>query len=168
MPRGRGPETERPPVKRAAEPTKEQAAALTRPVVRRVVTKGCEDCRAGTAFQLWHEQTLTPSLNWEIDFSGDITIPAGTRAVIELVTALIIVPAGERARLRMYTSLGSAPSNLDLWVTPQGQVGGNETLVATHTLRAYSDASISFNVNRDNATTAGYALICISGYLADV
>jgi hypothetical protein len=87
---------------------------------------GCEDCRSRTAFHLWRDQTLTPSFNWEIDFTSLINIPAGKRAVIELVTATVQVPAGEWARLRMYTSLGSAPSNLDLFLTPQGTPGGRE------------------------------------------
>jgi len=132
------------------------------------VAKRCEDCRAGSAFHAWHEQHLTPSFNWEIDFTSDVAIPSGKRAVIELVTATVSVPAGERARLRMYTSLGMAPSNLDLVMTSQGTVDGVERLVATHALRAYSDQLIAFDVNRDNAQTEGDAFICISGYLTDV
>jgi len=126
----------------------------------------CTECRVENAFHSWKEQHLTPSYNWEIDFSG--IVPGGKRAVIELVTATISVPLGEWARLRMYTSLGFAPSNLDLTVTPQGQTSAGQILVATHTLRAYSDQTISFNVNRDNAKTEGDAFICISGYLIDV
>jgi hypothetical protein len=95
-------------------------------------------------------------------------MPAGKRAVIGLVTATIIVPTGEWARLRVGTSLGSVPSNLDLFLTPQGQVGGRQVLIATHTLRVYSDNLIGFNVNRDNAQTEGDPFICISGYLIDV
>jgi hypothetical protein len=87
--------------------------------------------------------------------------------VIELVTAQILVPSGEWARLRMYTSLGSQPSNLDLFLTFQGNVTGQSIYDATHSIRAYSDGLISFDVNRDNAETSGFALICISGYLAD-
>jgi hypothetical protein len=68
----------------------------------------------------------------------------------------------------MYTSLGSTPSNLDLVLTPQGQVGGRQILVATHTVRVYSDHLIEFNVNRDNAQTEGDTFICISGFLIDV
>jgi hypothetical protein len=69
----------------------------------------------------------------------------------------------------MYTSLGDLPSNLDLWLTQQGAPSGQgQVLVATHSLRAYSDALISFNVNRDNALTSGYTLICVSGYLATI
>jgi hypothetical protein len=87
--------------------------------------------------------------------------------VIELVTASVNVPQGESARLRMFTSLGTTPSNLDLFLTPQG-VGsdGNSIFVATHNIRVYSDNLILFNVNRDNAQTNGYALICISGYIS--
>jgi transposase len=87
--------------------------------------------------------------------------------VIELVTATINVPQGEFARLRMFTSLGSAPSNLDLTLTPQGQFGGQQILMCTHNVRVYSDSLIEFNVNRDNAQTSGNAFICISGYLVD-
>ena len=129
--------------------------------------KTCEDCRAFAAFHAWREQPLTPSFNWCIDFTAEVNIPAGKRAVIELVTATITVPAGEKARLRLFTSLGMAPSNLDLTLTPQGTVLGKDELVATHTIRAYSDELIEFNVNRDNAQTEGNAFICISGYIVD-
>ena len=135
--------------------------------VRATAAGHCEDCRALTAFQAWHDLDLTPSFNWEVDFADWNLVPKGKRAVIELVTAQIIVPSGEWARLRMYTSLGMVPSNLDLFVTFQGNVSGNAIYVATHSLRAYTDDLIAFNINRDNATTSGYALICISGYVAD-
>jgi hypothetical protein len=103
-----------------------------------------------------------------INFNQDWGIPAsGKRAVIELVTATISVPQGERARLRLSTSLGTAASNLDFVLTPQGQVSDHDLLVATHMVRVYSDNLIEFNVNRDNAVTGGHALICISGYLVD-
>jgi hypothetical protein len=130
--------------------------------------KECHDCKAFSAFQYWKEQTLTPSLNWEIDFSSLVNIPAGKRAVIELVTATIGVPGNESARLRLFTSLGTAPSNLDLTMKRQSAEGAaNAQFMATHSLRVYSDQLVAFNVNRDNATTAGSAFICISGYLAD-
>jgi hypothetical protein len=133
-----------------------------------VPAKTCADCKAFSAFQYWQDQTLTPSFNWEIDFSSLVNIPAGKRAVIELVTALIEVPGNESARLRLYTSLGSAASNLDLTVEKQSAAGAaTAQYTATHPLRAYSDNLIAFNINRDNASTAGYALICISGYIAD-
>ena len=119
-----------------------------------------------TAFQAWHSIELTPSYNWLVSFDDWNLIPKGKRAVIELVTAQIIVPEGEWARLRMYTSLGSVPSNLDLSLTFQGNVGGNAIYDATHSIRAYSDNDISFDINRDNPTTSGSALICISGYIA--
>jgi hypothetical protein len=70
-----------------------------------------------------------------------------------------------RARLRMFTGLGTNPSNLDLTLTPQGIVGGQQILVATHCARAYADSLLAFNVNRDNATTSGHALVCVSGHL---
>jgi hypothetical protein len=130
--------------------------------------KECHDCKAFSAFQYWKQQTLTPSFNWEIDFSSLVNIPAGKRAVIELITATIEVPGAESARLRFYTSLGTAPSNLDLTMEKQSAAGAaNAQFMATHSLRAYSDQLVSFNVNRDNATTTGSAFICISGYLAD-
>ncbi len=134
--------------------------------VRTTALGTCEDCRATTAFQAWHSLELTPSYNWEVSFDDWNIVPKGKRAVIELVTAQIIVPSGEWARLRMYTSLGTVPSNLDLFLTFQGNVGGNAVYDATHSLRAYTDHDISFDINRDNPTTTGSALICISGYIA--
>jgi hypothetical protein len=132
----------------------------------RVTASGvCEDCRAATAFQAWHSIDLTPSLNWIVSFADWKIVPKGKRAVIELVTAQIIVPSGEWARLRMYTSLGTVPSNLDLFLTFQGNFSGNAIYDATHVLRAYTDDLIEFDINRDNATTTGSALICISGYI---
>ncbi len=126
----------------------------------------CDDCRATSAFQAWHSVDLPASFNMAVSFADWNLVPKGKRAVIELVTAQIIVPAGEWARLRMYTSLGSVPSNLDFFLTFQGNVGGNTIYDATHSLRAYTDNDIEFDINRDNATTTGSALICISGYIA--
>jgi hypothetical protein len=100
-----------------------------------------------------------------VSFADWKIIPTGKRAVIELVTAQIIVPPGEWVRLRMFTSLGSAPSNIDLFLTFQGNVGGKAIYVAPHPLRVYSDNEVDFNINRDNATTTGSALVCISGYI---
>jgi hypothetical protein len=137
------------------------------PTTRHSEHKTCADCRAFTAFHAWHDQKLTPSFNWSIDFTTNVNIPSGKRAVIELVTATIIVPTGEKARLRLSTSLGTTPSNFDLSLTPQGTVAGEDVLMGTHTIRAYSDSLIGFDVNRDNAQTEGNAFICISGYLAD-
>jgi hypothetical protein len=119
------------------------------------------DCRARNAFQQFRDQDLPPAFNVGFTF----TIPPKTRAVIEFVTASVLVPAGEMARLRLFTGLGTSPSNLDLVLTPQGVVNGQQILVATHRVRAYADSLLQFNVNRDNATTSGHALICISGYL---
>jgi len=133
------------------------------------VAKRCEDCHAANAFQAWRSFKLTPAFNVGINFSVAGIPSSGKRAVIELVTATITVPGGERARLRMYTSLGIFPSNLDLVLIPQGtNVLGQEMLVATHSLRVYTDNEISFNVHRDNAQTEGTGFICISGYLADI
>ena len=109
---------------------------------------------------------MTPSFNWSVDFADWNIVPSGKRAVIELVTAQIIVPSGEWARLRMGTSLGTVPSNLDLFLTFQGDVAGNTIYDATHSLRVYTDHDIGFDINRDNDTTSGSALICISGYIA--
>src|SRR5258706_149016 len=134
--------------------------AAPRSKVRTTVKGSCDDCRATTAFQAWHSIDLQPSFNVMVSFADWKIIPKGKRAVIELVTAQIIVPSGEWARLRMYTSLGSVPSNIDLFLTFQGNVGGNAIYVATHPLRVYSDNEIDFDINRDNATTTGSALIC--------
>jgi hypothetical protein len=152
---------------RVQETTKSASAPAAQPrsAVRTMVTGTCEDCRATNAFQAWHSIDMTPSFNWLVSFDDWNIVPTGKRAVIELVTAQIIVPDGEWARLRMYTSLGSVPSNLDLFLTFQGNVGGNAIYDATHSIRAYTDHDISFDINRDNATTSGSAMICISGYV---
>jgi hypothetical protein len=50
---------------------------------------------------------------------------------------------------------------------PETCEAGQAVYVGTHSIRAYSDGPIEFDINRDNAETGGYALICISGYLAD-
>ena len=141
-------------------------AAARRSKTRTTAKGACDDCRATTAFQAWHSVDLEPSFNVMVSFADWNLIPKGKRAVIELVTAQIIVPSQEWVRLRMYTSLGMVPSNIDLFVTFQGNVGGQAVYVATHSLRVYSDNEIDFNINRDNATTTGSALICISGYIA--
>ena len=142
------------------------AEAGQRSTVRTTAKGSCDDCRAATAFQAWHSVDLQPSFNVMVDFADWKIVPKGKRAVIELVTAQIVVPSGEWARLRMYTSLGSVPSNIDLSVTLQGNVAGEAVYIATHPLRVYTDNTIEFNINRDNATTTGAALICISGYIA--
>jgi hypothetical protein len=165
--------------RRDKEPRKSTAAPIRRTVgadvtqeaaqrstVRTTATGDCDDCRATTAFQAWHSVDLQPSFNWMVSFADWNIVPKGKRAIIELVTAQIIVPSGEWARLRMYTSLGSVPSNIDLFLTFQGNVGGNAVYVGTHPLRVYTDHGIDFDINRDNATTTGSALICISGYIA--
>ena len=63
----------------------------------------------------------------------------------------------------MYTSLRSIASNIDPFLTRQGVVSGQTIYDATHSIRAYSDGPIEFDINRDNALTEGYALIFISG-----
>ena len=129
------------------------------------------DFRAQNAFQECLEQDLQPAFDVLFDFD----IPDGKRLVIELVTAQVLVPAGESARLRLMTHLDNVASNIDLVLTSQGQVGGQEeVLVATHALRAYADdlpaASEDFQVkvSRENEETQGYASICVSGYLVDL
>jgi hypothetical protein len=166
--KSRSPKTATSTASEVREATRMAVAQSTQSVsaIRTKTAHDCEDCRAMTAFQAWHSRTLTPSFNWMVSFGDWNLIPKGKRAVIELVTAQIIVPAGEGVRLRMYTSLGTVPSNLDLFVTFQGNVGGNAVYVATHSLRAYSDGDIEFDINRDNGTTQGSALICVSGYIA--
>jgi hypothetical protein len=168
MPTQKQADIDRPRVREAVPGPGQKAVMTSTPVVKTHVAQPCKECRVDNAFHAWRDQHLTPSFNWSIDFTGTVGIPVGKRAVIELVTATISVPSGERARLRMYTSLGVAPSNLDFFLTPQGQVSGREILVATHSVRVYSDHLIEFNVNRDNAQTEGDAFICISGYLIDV
>src|SRR5262245_17034353 len=128
----KNPATEPSPVREAVQGPSQQAAMASIAPVKTHVPRPCKECRVENAFHAWRDQHLTPSFNWLINFTGPVNIPAGKRAVIELVTATIRVPSGERARLRMYTSLGFAPSNLDFVLTPQGQVGGQEILIATH------------------------------------
>lgn len=163
------PRAEAPSVRDVVQAPNQRGVPFVGPVVRAKVSKGCDDCRAQEAFQAWHSKNLVPAFNVAIDFSDWGIPPAGTRAVIELVTASVFVPHGERARLRLFTSLDQVPSNLDLTLSPQGQqADGRDVLVGTHAIRAYSDNLIQFNVNRDNPQTEGEALICISGYLVDV
>ena len=135
------------------------------PELRTSVSGACDDCRARTAFHGWHDITMTPSYNWNIDFSDYNFVPAGRRAVIELVTAYVLVPAGEWIRLGLGTSLGQIPSNHHLLVSPQGEVGGQSIFVGTNSIRAYTDHDIAVGINRDNATTSGYALVSVSGYV---
>ncbi len=156
-----------PPIRETAQGISEQALA-SRPPIRAQIPQPCKDCRVDNAFHAWKAQELTPSFNWNIDFANWGIISPGKRAVIELVTATISVPGGEWARLRMSTSIGFSASNLDLVLTPQGQVGGQQIFVATHFVRVYSDQLIPFSVNRDNDQTEGHAFICISGYLIDI
>jgi hypothetical protein len=152
------------PVRKAVRSLASQGT-IPRSAVRATTAGVCDDCTATTAFQAWHSVDLTPSFNVMVSFADWKIVPKGKRAVIELVTAQIIVPSGEWARLRMYTSLGTVPSNLDLFLTFQGNVSGNAIYDATHSLRAYTDNEIDFDINRDNAATSGSALICISGYI---
>jgi hypothetical protein len=124
-------------------------------------TAPCDAC-AADAFLQWQDAELAPSYNVEIAFDP----PQNQRLVIEFVTATVEVPAGESARLRMFTGFSNGQAgNLDLALTPQGILNGQSVYVGTHMVRAYTDGFLAFNVNRDNATTSGYALICVSGYV---
>src|SRR6266542_5370465 len=143
----------------------EHRAALTAKAPRTALEKAVEPCDpcAANGFLQWHDAQLDPSFNVEISFQP----PPGLRLVIELVTATVEVPAGESARLRMFTGFSNGqPGNFDLALTLQGIVNGQAVYVATHSMRTYTDGFLSFNVNRDNAVTPGYALISVSGYTA--
>jgi hypothetical protein len=66
----------------------------------------------------------------------------------------------------MFTGFSNGQAgNFDLVLKPQGVVNGRSIYVATHSLRTYTDGYLSFNINRDNAVTTGYALVCVSGYV---
>jgi hypothetical protein len=109
----------------------------------------------------WQEAPLEPSFNVEITFD----LPQDQRLVVEFVTATVEVPAGESARLRMFTGFSNGQAgNFDLVLSPQGIVNGQSVYAATHMVRAYTDNFLVFNINRDNASTPGSALICVSGY----
>lgn len=139
------------------------------PPIKTKVRMGCEDCRAENAFHAWSSAPLPAhTFNYSMVLTDNVNIPSGKRAVIELVTATISVPIGERALLRLWTSLGHSPSNLDLALTPHGELFGLDQLVATHALRVYSDHTIELNVSRNNSESEGYAVVCISGYFVDV
>jgi hypothetical protein len=168
MTKSNNPVPEAPSVLETIERPSSQVAMASAPLVKTRIAKRCEECRVENAFHAWRSQHLTPAFNYMIHFTDVVNVPEGKRAVVELVTATILVPKGEGARLRMYTSLGFAPSNLDFVLTPQGQIGDRDIFVATHSVRVYSDRSIEFNFNRDNASTEGDAIICISGYFVDV
>jgi hypothetical protein len=146
------------PLRRAGAARKATLPEIAAPTPK---SAPCDNC-ASDAFMQWQEAQLEPSFNVEIQF----TPPAAQRLVIELVTATVEVPAGESARLRMFTAFSSGQAgNFDLALTPQGTAGGQSVYVCTHQVRAYTDGFLAFNINRDNATTLGSALICVSGYL---
>jgi len=127
----------------------------------RTTQEPCTNPCASNSFVLWQDATLTPSFNYELNFD----LPAGKQAVVELITATVEVPEGEWVRLRFYTSIGFSPGNFDLTLLPQGTFNGQTIYIATHPLEVYTDSLLSFNVNRDNAVTSGYALVCVGGYL---
>ena len=148
-----------------------EAASMSRAGIARMATvpataastpkpEPCDTC-AADAFLQFREAQLEPSFNVQITFDP----PQGQRLVVEFVTATIAVPAGESARLTMFTGFSNGQAgNFDLALAPQGIVNGQSVYVATHTVRAYTDNFLAFNVNRDNASTPGSALICVSGY----
>jgi hypothetical protein len=139
----------------------ELKARVARTAAPRLKPEPCDRC-AADAFLQWHDTQLEPSFNVGISFQS----PEGHRLVIEFVTATVEVPAGESARLRMFTGFSNGQAgNFDLVLKPQGVVNGRSIYVATHSLRTYTDGSLSFNINRDNAVTTGYALVCVSGYV---
>jgi hypothetical protein len=157
--------TEQTPSRRTRRRAPEDRATHKPRVARSAAVKAkktpCDQC-AADAFLQWADDQLGPSYNWEIGFNP----PAGQRLVIEFVTATVEVPAGESARLRMYTGFSNGQAgNFDLALTPQGVRAGRSIYVATQMVRVYTDGFLAFNVNRDNATTSGYALICVSGYV---
>ncbi|MBV8829819.1 MAG: hypothetical protein JO108_11395 [Acidobacteriaceae bacterium] len=146
--------------------TDENVAATYReriavPAAAAPVPQPCVDACASYSFVETRSVPLPPAYNVGVSFS----IPAGKQAVIQFVTATVQVPAGEWARLRLYTSIGSSPGNFDLVLTPQGSPGGQSTYVATHSLKLFTDNLLEFNINRDNGTTSGQAVICVGGYL---
>jgi hypothetical protein len=135
-----------------------------KPVSAAAADKPCQDYCALYPYLQWRDTNLTPSFNYEINFS----LPSGKRLVVELVTATIEVPAGESVRLRMFTGIGMTAGNFDLVVVAQGLAGGQAIWTATHSLRTYADSLLAFNINRDNAMTPGSALVCVSGHIVDL
>lgn len=128
--------------------------------------RGSDEARVENAFHSWRSHHLAGGPSSLIDFRG--TVPAGKRALVTLVSAIVDVPAGGAARLHMHTSVGAVPSDLDLTLTGRGRaVGGGDVLFATHAVRAHSDGVVEFAVSRDDASCGGDAFICISGYLVD-
>jgi uncharacterized protein YoaH (UPF0181 family) len=144
------------PEHRAVATTEAPEAAAPKPSA-----SPCDAC-AANAYTEWRAGQLAPAFNAGFSF----TPPKDRRLVIEFVTATVEVPAGESARLRMSTGYSSGQAaNFDLALVQQGISGGTAVHVATHAIRAYTDGFLTFNINRDNATTAGHALICVSGYV---
>jgi hypothetical protein len=157
---------------RMREPTapslgRQAAIASSAAVQARVAQSFEETAAAENTFHVWRNQHLVPAHNRSIDFTNEVRVPAGKRAVIEVVTATISIPNGEDVRLRMYTSLGPAAYDIDLCLALQGQMRGRQILVATECRQVYSDYLIEFNVGRDNAQTEGDAFIGVSGYFTD-
>jgi hypothetical protein len=157
MERGTQPVSEREavPEHRAITNTERAEAATSK-----LSASPCDAC-AGDVYVEWRDRQLTPAFNFGFHFAP----PQGRRLVVEFVTASVEVPAGESARLRMFTGLSGQPGNFDLTLTYQGVSSGVAKYVATHPIRTYTDGFLAFNVNRDNATTAGHAVISASGYL---
>jgi len=137
-----------------------QKARIAKTPARKPKPEPCDPC-ASEAYLEWRDVQLVPSFNVEIAFNP----PQGQRLVVEFVTATVEVPAGESARLRMFTGFSNGQAgNFDLALTAQGVVNAQSVYVATHSVRAYTDGFLAFNVNRDNPNTTGTALICVSGH----
>ena len=96
-------------------------------------------------FVKWHSAAFKTFWRWKSRKRGRPALPKNLRELVRRI----------------------AHDNPNLFLTFQGNVSGQSVYVATHSLRGYSDGPIEFDINRDNAETTGYALICISGYLAD-
>jgi hypothetical protein len=125
-------------------------------------------------------QIPLPNLNgetWPQGFLSFTTryvpLPAGKRAVIELVSARIAVPQGQRPMASLERD-GAAPVFIPL--TFEGSGWGTDTdpldiYVASHSLKLYLDAgqSVRFRADRPTpATGAAYVeTAVISGYAVD-
>lgn len=128
--------------------------------------RGRDDYEVENAFHSWRSQRLGGAPESVIDFRG--SIPAGKRALVTLVSAIVDVPTGGKARLHMHTRRGFVPADLELVFTGRGRAaGGGDVLFATHAVHAHSDGVVQFGVTREDGAAEGDAFICISGFLID-
>jgi|ERR1700674_3320641 len=152
----------------AAPSQRPQAARASSASVQAHVVQSREEPAVADGFHVGrNHQHLVPAFNLSIDFTDDVVVPAGKRAVIEFMTATISVPDGEAVHLRMRTSLGSTAYDTDLCLATQGQTSGRQILVAADCGPVYSDYLLEFNIGRDNTQTEGDAFIAVSGYFAN-